>query len=81
MCECCVYSCLIAKIFQCKIRGILVIMKNYKSLFAKNFDLGSNFNFVKGFLTNVLVIITLAALLQFSPKLLRICYQKVFFFD
>jgi len=45
-------------------------MKNYWSLFAKEFDLGSNFNFVKGFLTNVLVIITLAALGQFSPKLL-----------
>ena len=43
-------------------------MKNYKSLFAKEFDLGSNFNFVKGFFANVLVIISLAALLQFSPK-------------
>jgi len=45
-------------------------MKNYKSLFAKSFDLGSNFNFVKGFIANVLVIISLVALLHFSPKLL-----------
>ena len=45
-------------------------MKNYKSLFAKEFDLESNFNFVKGFLANMLVIITLAALLDFSSKLL-----------
>ena len=43
-------------------------MKNYKSLFAKEFDLESNFNFVKGFLENVLVIITFAVLIQFSPK-------------
>ena len=70
MCELCVYPCLIVKKFQCKIRGLFVIMKNYKSLFAKEFDLESNFNFVKGFLANVLVIITLAALLHFSPKLL-----------
>ena len=65
-----VYSCLIAKNFQCKIRGILVIMKNYKSLFAKSLDLGSNFNYVNGFLANVLVIITLVAFLKFSPILL-----------
>ena len=70
MCEICVYPCLKAKNFQCKIRGIFVIMKNYKSLFAKSFDLGSNFNFVKGFIENVLVIITLVALLHFSPKLM-----------
>ena len=61
---------MIVKKFQCKIRGILVIIKNYKSLFAKSFDLGSNFNFVKGFYANVIVIITLVALLHFSPKLL-----------
>ena len=70
MCELCVYSYLKIKNFQCKIRGILVIMKNYQSLFAKEFGLGSNFNFVKGFLANVLVIITLVALLHFSPKLM-----------
>ena len=64
----CVYPCLKIKKFQCKIRDIFVIMKNYKSLFAKEFDLGSKFNFVKGFLASVLVIITLAALLLFSPK-------------
>jgi len=50
MCELCVYSCLKIKNFQCKIRSILVIMKNYKSMFAKSFVLGSNFNFVKGFI-------------------------------
>ena len=70
MCECRFYSCLIDKNFQCKIKGILVIMKNYKSLFAKSFDIGSNFNFVKGFVANVLVLITLVALLHFSPKVL-----------
>ena len=61
---------MIVKNLQYKIRGILVIMKNYKSLFAKSFDLGSNFNFVKGFLINMLVIITLAALFHFSPIVL-----------
>ena len=70
MYEFCVYSCLIAKNFQCKIRGIFVIIKNHKSLFAKSFDLESNFKFVKGFLANVLVIITLLVLLHFSPKIL-----------
>jgi hypothetical protein len=54
-------------------------MEIYKSLFARVFDLGSKFNFVKGFLAIVLVIIILAALLQFSPKFVEICYQKVFF--
>ena len=56
--------------FAVQSRGILVIMKNHKSLFAKKIDLGSIFNFVKGFLTNVLIIIILVALLQFSPKIL-----------
>ena len=70
MCEYCVYFCVIVKNFQCNIRGILVIMKNYKSLFAKSFDSGSNFKFMKGFLANVLVIITLVALLHFSPIIL-----------
>ena len=70
MCEFCTSPCLIVKKIQCKIKGIFVIMENYKSLFAKVFDLESKFNFVKGFLANVLVIITLAALLQFSPLLL-----------
>jgi hypothetical protein len=44
-------------------------MKNYKPLVAKSYDLGSIFNFVKGFLANVLIIIILIALLQFSPKI------------
>ena len=66
-------SCLKVKYFLCKIRGIFVIMENYKSRFAKVFDLESKFNIVKGFLANVLVIITLAALLHFSPKFVAIC--------
>jgi len=64
------YSCLIVKKISAKAGGILVIMKNYKSLFAKSFNIGRNFNFVEGFIANVLVIITLVALLHFSPKLL-----------
>ena len=51
-------SCLKVKYFLCKIRGIFVIMENYKSLFAKVFDLESKFNIVKGFLAKELVIIT-----------------------
>jgi len=58
MCEFCVSPCLIVKNFQCKIKGIFVIMENYKSLFIKVFNLGRKFNYVKGFLANVLVIIT-----------------------
>ena len=54
-------------------------MKNYQPLFAKEFDLGSNFNFMKGFFANVLVIITLAALLQFSPKIVVILLPKSIF--
>ena len=65
--------------FQCKIKGTFVIMENYKSLFAKVFNIGSKFNFVKGFLSNILAIIALAALLQISPKIVEICYQKVHF--
>ena len=79
MCELGVYPCLIVKNFQCKIRGILGIMKNYKPLFAKSFDLGSNFNIAKGLLANVLVIITLAALLQFSPIFVVILLPKSVF--
>ena len=58
VCEICVYHCLIVKNFQCKIRVISVILKNFKFLFVKNFNLGSKFNFVKGILANMLVIIT-----------------------
>jgi len=77
MCEFCTSPCLIVKKIQCKIKGIFVIMENYKSLFTKVFNLGSKFNFVKGFLVNILAIIALAALLQISPKIVVICYQKV----
>ena len=37
MCECGVYHCFIVKHFQCNIRGIFVIIENYKSLVAKSF--------------------------------------------
>ena len=73
-------SCLKVKNFLCKIRGIFVIMENYKPLFAKAFNLERKFNFVKGFLAIVLVIITLAALLPIRPKFVVIFYQKVLFF-
>ena len=56
------------------------MVKNYKSLFAKVFNLGSKFNFMKGLLANMLVIITLATLLQISPKFIEFCYQKGIFF-
>ena len=78
MCNLCLFLCESLNV-QYKIRGISVIMEIYKSLFARVFDLGSKFNFVNGFLAIVLVIIILAALLQFSPKFFEICYQKVFF--
>ena len=55
-------------------------MENNKPLFAKVFNLGSKFNFMKGLLANMLVIITLAALLQISPKFVEFCHQKVFLF-
>ena len=58
VCEICVYHCLIVKKFQCKIRGISVILKNYKFLFAKVSNLGSKFNFVKVIFANMVVIIT-----------------------
>ena len=58
MCEIFVCFCVQVLNFKCKIRGIFVILKNYKSLFAKKFNLGSKFNFVKGILENMLVIIT-----------------------
>jgi hypothetical protein len=61
--------------------GILVILKNYKSLCAKSFDLGSDFRFIKGFLANVLVINILVVLLNFSPKMLKFYYLKVLFLN
>ena len=62
-------------------RGILVILKNYKSLCAKISDLGSDFKFIKGFLANVLVINILVVLLYFSPKMLKFYYLKVLFLN
>ena len=55
--------------FLLQYQGYFVIMEIYKSLFAKSFDLGSEFNFLKGFLAIMQVIMILAALLHFSPKL------------
>jgi len=49
-------------------RCILVITKSFKSL-EEVFS-----NFVKGFPANVLLIIILAALLHFSPKMLKFYY-------
>ena len=80
MCEFDVYPCLIVKKFQCKVRGIFVIMKNYKSLFAKSFGLESNFNFVKGFLAIVLVIITWQLYCNLVLNLLKFAAKKYFFF-
>jgi len=60
---------LIAKNLQCKVRGIFVILENYKPLLAKSFDLKSIFNFIMGLIANMLKIITLVALLHFSPKI------------
>ena len=60
--------------FSMQIKGIYVIIQNYQIFFAKSLDLRSIFKLVKGFLANVLIIITLVALLHFSPKLLKICY-------
>ena len=69
------------KNLQYKIRGILVIMKNYKSLFAKSFDSGSNFKFMKDFLANVLVTNILVALLHYRLKMLKFYYLKVLFLN
>jgi hypothetical protein len=69
MCAFCVYLYLIVKKFSVQSRGIFVIMKNFQPLYAKSFDLESNFNWVKGSLANMQVIMILAALLHFSPKL------------
>ena len=66
--------------FQYKIRGIFVIIKNYKSLFTKVFDLGSKFNFVKGFLASVLVIITWQLYCILALNLLKFATKKCFSF-
>ena len=80
MCELCAYPYLKVKNFQCKIKGILVIMENYESLFAKVFELGSKFNFVKGFLANVLVIITWQLYCILALNLLKFATKKCFSF-
>ena len=63
-----------------QIKGIYVIIQNYKPLFAKKINIGSIFKFMKGFLANMLVIITLAALMQISPKFIEFSIKKVFSF-
>ena len=60
--------------FAVQSKGILVILKNNKSFCAKGSDLGSDFNFVKGLLANILLIIILVAILHFSQKYRNICY-------
>ena len=59
-------------------KGILVILKNYKSFCAKGTEIGSDFNFVKGLLANILLIIILVAILHFSPKYYNFAF-KIFF--
>ena len=53
-------------------------MKNYKSMFAKSFVLGSNFNFVKGFLANMLVIIILQLYCNLAQSFYEIITKKCF---
>ena len=53
-------------------------MDNYKSLFAKVFNLGRKFNFVKGFLANVLVIITWQLYYNLVLNLLKFATKKYF---
>ena len=62
-------------------KGIYVIIQKLLALFAKSFNIGSIFKFMKGFLANILAIITLAALLQISPKFIEFCYQKGIFLN
>ena len=59
---------LVVENFAVQSKGILVILKNYKSFYAKGSDLGSDFNFVKGLLANMLLISILIVMLHFSPK-------------
>jgi hypothetical protein len=78
MCDFGVYPYLIVKNFQYQIKGIFVIMKNYKSLFAKSFDLESIFNLVKSFFANVLVIITWQLYCNLIQNLLYFAIKKSF---
>ena len=55
-------------------------MENYRTLFAKVFNLGSKFNFVKGFLANVLVIITWQLYYNLVLNLLKFATKMYFFF-
>ena len=53
-----VYPCVKVKKNSVQSKGIYVIIQNYQPLFAKSFNIGSIFKFMKGFLANMLVIIT-----------------------
>ena len=58
-------------------------MCNYEKLlapFCKKFWLREQIQLFEGLLANMLVIITLATLLQISPKFVEFCNQKVFSF-
>ena len=55
--------------FSMQIKGIFVIIQNYQPLFAKSFNLGTNFKIFEGFSCKMQVIMILAALLHLSPKL------------
>ena len=65
--------------FQCKIKGIFVLIKNYKSLFAKVFNLGSKFNFVKGLLANILVIMIFGSFVAIWPNFIEKLLPKSVF--
>ena len=68
MCELDIYFCVISKNIQYKV-GVFWKLQKIASPSLQKFDLGSIFNFVKGFLANMLIIIILIALLHFSPKI------------
>ena len=55
-------------------------MENYKSLFAKVFNLSDQIQLCEGLSCKHASNHYLAALLHFSPKFVVIFYQKVFFF-
>ena len=53
-------------------------MANYKSFVAKSFGSGSKFNFVKGLLENMLVIITWQLYCNLVLNLLKFATKKYF---
>ena len=73
MCELCVYPCLIVKNFQCKIRGIFVIMKKLQDPFCKSFQLREQIQLYEGPSCKYASNHYLATLLQISPKFVVFC--------